>query len=257
MIDIHSHILPGIDDGSRSIEESMELVKKACSNGVTDLIVTPHYMVGSDYIVNNADKKKLLDKLKRRVKKEGLEINLYIGNEVFIENNMVSLKKSKEIAALNNSKYLLFELPLNYTFNGVSDVLFDLRANGIIPVIAHPERYAFVKKDPSVIEDLIDKGALFQSNIGSFLGVYGKKAKETAILLLKHNAISFMGSDIHRKENLFYERINEVKKVLRKYVDDEEIENLFSNNAQKIIDKEIINTKDYIPFKKNIFGKWK
>ena len=257
MIDIHSHILPGIDDGSRSIDESMELVKKASKAGVTDIIVTPHYMLGSDYIANNSDKKKLLDKLKRRVKKEGLEVNIYLGNEVFIENNMVDLKKAKEITTLNNSKYLLFELPLNYTYNGVSDVLFDLRTNGFIPVIAHPERYTFLKKDPSLIEDLIDKGALFQSNIGSFLGIYGKKAKETAILLLKHNAISFMGSDIHRKENVFYERIDEVKKIFRKYVDDEEIENLFENNARKILNKELIYTKEYIPFKKTIFGKWK
>ena len=79
MIDIHSHILPGIDDGSKSIEESIDILKQASENGVTDIIVTPHYMLGSEYIVNNEDKRKLLTKLKRYAKKEGLEINLYLG----------------------------------------------------------------------------------------------------------------------------------------------------------------------------------
>ena len=114
MIDIHSHILPGIDDGSKSFEESMELIRSASSNGVTDIIATPHYIVGSDYMINNEEKRKLLLKLKKQIKKEEIPINLYLGNEVFVENNMLELRKKKEITTLHNSKYLLFELPLNY-----------------------------------------------------------------------------------------------------------------------------------------------
>lgn len=257
MIDIHSHILPDIDDGSRTIEESMEIIKKASKNGVTDIIVTPHYIVGSDYMVNNADKRKLLNKLKRLAKKEQLPINLYLGNEVFVENEMVDLKKSAEIATLHNSKYLLFELPLNYKYNGIDEVLFTLGCKGFVPVIAHPERYAFIKEDPSQIEKLIDEGALFQCNIGSFLGTYGKKAQETVILLLKHRAITFIASDIHHESNDFYDRIDEAKNIMKKYVSEEEIEDLFENNAKKILNKEIISNANYIPFKKSIFGKWK
>ena len=250
MIDIHSHILPGIDDGSRSFEESMEIIRSASSNGVTDIIVTPHYIVGSDYMVNNEGKRKLLTKLKKQVKKEEIPINLYLGNEVFVENNMLELRKKKEITTLHNSKYLLFELPLNYKYN-------ELGCNGIIPVIAHPERYAFLKENPSLAIKLIDAGALFQSNIGSFLGIYGKRAQETAILLLKHHAITFVGSDIHHKNKDVYELINKAKKVMRKYVSDEEINLLFEKNAKKILSKKEIKGAKCIPFKKNIFGKWK
>ncbi len=257
MIDIHSHILPGIDDGAKTIKDSMKIIKQAYYNGVTDIIVTPHYMLGSDYVCDNQEKRKLVTKLRLYVKKANIPVSIYLGNEVFVENDMLQLKKDKQIMTLNNSKYLLFELPLNYKYNGLGDVIFNLECNDIIPIIAHPERYSCIKENPSLIEDLIDKGVLFQSNLGSFLGVYGKLAKETAILLLKHHAITFIGSDTHRESNNFYSRIDEVKKIMRKYISEDEIEDLFVNNACKILAKETIRPAKYIPFKKNIFGKWK
>lgn len=257
MIDIHSHVLPGIDDGSCSFEESIEILKKAYENGVTDLVATPHYIVGSDFTVNNAEKRKLLTKLKRLIKKENIDINIYLGNEVFVENNMSELKKTSKVATINNSKYLLFELPMNYKFNGLDDVIFGLRNKGFIPVIAHPERYAFLKENPSLIENLIDKGALFQSNIGSFIGSYGKKSKEVALLFLKHHAITFIGSDTHHTKNIFFDSIDEIKELMRKYISEEEIEDLFINNARKVLNKELIEVANYTHIKKGLFGKWK
>lgn len=257
MIDIHAHILPGIDDGSRSIDESIEILRKAYNCGVTDIIVTPHYITGSNYVVNNIDKRTLLQTLKRELKKRNIDIKLYLGNEVFVENNMLELKEKGEISTLHNSKYLLFELPLNYEFNGVEDVIFNLRCKKIIPIIAHPERYAYLKKNPTLIKDLIDAGALIQSNIGSFLGVYGKEAKKLAILFLKHNMITFIGSDIHRRNHNYYEKIDELKNILRKYIKEEEINNLLGENARKILNKETIEEASYTPIKKGFLGKWK
>ncbi len=257
MVDIHAHILPGIDDGSRSMDESIEILRKAQSCGVTDIIVTPHYIAGSNYIVNNVDKRNLLQSLKRELKKRNIDIKLYLGNEVFVENNMLELKEKGEISTLHNSNYLLFELPLNYEFNGVEDVIFNLRCKKIIPIIAHPERYTYLKKNPSLVKDLIDAGAYLQSNIGSFLGVYGKEAKELAILFLKHNMITFIGSDIHRRNHNYYERIDELKSVLKKYITEEEINNLLGENARKVLNKEIIEETSYTPIKKGLFRKWK
>lgn len=257
MIDIHTHILPGIDDGSRTIEESISILRQAEKNGVTDIILTPHYILGSEYIVNNENKRKLLTKLKRYAKKEGLDINLYLGNEVFVENNMPKLKEEKEIATLNNSNYILFELPLNYRYNGIDEVLFELGCKGFIPVLAHPERYGFIKEDPRRIEDLIDKGAIIQCNLESFLGKYGRHAQTNAILFLKHHMISFIGSDVHHSKNKFYDDIEDVKDIMRKYISEEEIEDLFTNNAKKIFEKEIIDSPDYKPIKRGIFHKWK
>lgn len=257
MIDIHSHILPGIDDGSRSMDESIEILKRAKLCGVTDIIVTPHYIAGSKYITNNEEKKELFKSLKKEIKKRKIDINLYLGNEVFVENNMLELKEKGNISTLNNTRYLLFELPLNYEFNNLEDLLFNLRCKKIIPIIAHPERYAFLKKNPSLIQDLIDAGALFQSNIGSFLGTYGSDAKDTVMLFLKHNMITFIASDVHRRNNNFYERIEELKVILRKYISEEEINNLLGENARKILNKEVIEVSSYTPIKKGFFGKWK
>ena len=257
MIDIHTHILPGIDDGSRSMDESIEIIKKAYNNGVTDIIVTPHYITGSKYIASNTTKKELLSSLKKEIKKRKIDVKLYLGNEVFIESNMLELKDKDEITTLNNGKYLLFELPLNYEFNGIEDLIFNLRCKKIIPIIAHPERYSFLKKNPKLIEDLIDAGALFQSNIGSFLGTYGREAKDTVMLFLKHNMITFISSDVHRRNNNFYKKLNELKEILKKYIDEEEINNLLGENARKILNKEIIEVASYTPIKKGLFGKWK
>lgn len=257
MIDIHSHILPGIDDGSRSMDESIEILKSAQICGVTDIIVTPHYIAGSKYVTNNNDKKELLSLLKKEIKKKKININLYLGNEVYVENNMLELIEKREISTLHNTKYLLFELPLNYEFNGIEDLIFNLRCKKIIPIIAHPERYSFLKKNPKLIEDLIDAGALFQSNIGSFLGTYGREAKDTVMLFLKHNMITFISSDVHRRNNNFYKKLNELKEILKKYIDEEEINNLLGENARKILNKEIIEVASYTPIKKGLFGKWK
>lgn len=257
MIDIHTHILPSIDDGANNIEESIEIIKKASLNGVTDIILTPHFIMGSYYNANNQDKKKLITKLKRLIKKENIPINIYIGNEVYVENNMLELKKDGYIATLNNSKYLLFELPFTDSYNGLEDILFDLNCKKITGIIAHPERYSSVKNNPSIIYDWIERGALLQCNIGSFFGKYGKRAKKTAILLLKHRAISFIASDIHRETSVTYDKINKLKKMMRKYITEDEINDLFVNNAKKIIEKDIIDKPKVKPFKKGLFGKWK
>ena len=257
MIDIHAHILPGIDDGSRSMDESIEILKKASSCGVTDIFVTPHYITGSKYMANNATKKELLSNLKREIKKRNIDIKLYLGNEVFIENNMLELKDKDQIYTLNNGKYLLFELPLNYEFNGILDVIFNLRCKKIIPIIAHPERYAFLKKNPVLVHDLIDAGALLQCNIGSFFGMYGNDAKKTVMLFLKHNMITFISSDIHRRNNTMYEKIDELKKLLKQFISEEEIDNLLGENARRIINKEVIEVASYTPIKKGFFKKWR
>lgn len=257
MIDFHCHILYGIDDGSKSLEESIEILKKAYENGVTEISFSPHYILGSSYNANNEKKEKLLKEIKKELKKQNIDIKLYYGNEVFVENNMLELLEKKEISTINNSNYLLFELPMNNKYNGINNLIFELKSKGIQPIIAHPERYLIIQNDPTLITKMLDQGALFQANIGSFYGHYGKKAQETAYLLLKHNMISFISSDIHHKDDQFYENIEYVKNKLKKYISQEKIEDLFKNNAKKVIENKIIKKEEYTEFKKSIFGKIK
>ncbi len=101
-IDIHSHILYGIDDGSKSLEESINIIKEHIKMGFTDIVVTPHYIENSKYETNNIDKNNLLENLKKEIKKQNIKINLYLGNEVFINNNLEELINKNEISKINN-----------------------------------------------------------------------------------------------------------------------------------------------------------
>lgn len=257
MIDIHSHLIPNIDDGSKSLEESIEIIRQASFNGVTDLIVTPHFILGSTYNADNTKKKTLFEQLKQKVFEENIKVNLYLGNEVFIEPNMIELLQENQIMTLNNSRYLLFELPINNEYKNVKEIVFHLKVNGCEPILAHPERYSFFQKNPNVLFELYEQGVHFQCNTGSFYGVYGKEAKQLFLLLLKHHMIQFLSTDTHHEKDTFYDRIEELKEDLEKYMSEDEIEELFHENAKKIILDKKLEQKEVIPFKKNFLGKWK
>lgn len=257
MIDIHNHILPNIDDGSKSFEESINILKQAYESGVTDIVVTPHFILGSSYSSKVKDNETILKELKNKLKLESIDINLYLGNEIFVENNMLELLKNKSATSLNKSRYVLFELPMNNEFKGLKDLLFNLQVNGYIPVIAHPERYRFIKENPEIIMELHQAGALFQVNVGSVLGKYGEEAKKTVMLLLKHQIPSFMATDTHHDTHEFYKRIPEVKNILKKHLPEDYIEELFSVNSKNILENKIFEPREAIPFKKGFFGKIK
>lgn len=239
MKDLHSHILMGIDDGSKDLQTSIEILKNAAKNNITDILLTPHYIKNSKYMANNEQKQKLLNELKQEMLSNGININLYLGNEVYINDDILYLIKSKQISTLNNSKYILIELPFMNQISNLKEIIFELIVNNYIPIIAHPERYQFVQENPIIIKELIDMGVLFQGNYKSLYGNYGKKAKKTLKILLKNNLIHFLASDIHCS-NKDYE-ISKLKRKIKKIVKDEKkVYNLLENNFTKVINNEDI-----------------
>lgn len=236
-VDIHSHILYGIDDGSKSLEESKEIIKQHIEMGFKDIVVTPHYIENSDYITNNEEKEKIL----KTLKKEFNDINIYLGNEVFINNNIEELLNNNEISTINGSKYLLIELPLHNKIKNATDIIYELRIKGIIPIIAHPERYEFVQKNPDSVDELIEEGAILQSNYGSIIGVYGDHAKKTMKKLLKKNVISVLATDIHFPNNKIYLNMDTIRKKLTKIISEEKLKELTILNPKKIINNEDID----------------
>lgn len=235
MRDIHSHILYGIDDGARTIHESIHILDLLYEKGVTDIILTPHYIKGTKYNTNNKEKFNLFTNLKNNYKK----INLYLGNEVYIDEDIINLLKKGEIATLNNSKYLLIELPMNSEIKNLDDIIYELMKNGIVPIITHPERYLYVQKDIKYIDKLIDSGVLFQGNYESLFGRYGKKSEKTLKKLLKKNYISFLGSDIHRENHIDHTHLI-YKKLLKILKDDKKVRELLNTNILKVINNEEI-----------------
>ena len=253
MIDIHNHILPGIDDGCKTLEESMMALKQASELGVEAIIFTPHYVKGSKFNCNNKDKKKLLDLAKKEAKKNNINIDLYLGNEVYFENDMLSLVLDKEATTLNNTRYLLFELPMTTEVNNLKEVIFSLRVKGVVPIIAHPERYTTFQEKPNALIDLIEQGCLFQCNIGSLVGIYGKEANKCVRVLLKHNMVHFMASDTHHANGKNYNLLLDAKKELVDLVGKEYANELLSVNAAKLLKDEDINVRETKTVKKKLF----
>ena len=234
MIDVHSHILYEIDDGSRNIEESLEIIKNYNKIGIKNIIATPHYINNSSYVSKRDNNLKLLNILKEKLKENNIDTNLYLGNEIYIDEEIESLLKNNIISSLNDTKYLLIELPMSGNKDNYYDIFIDLINSGYTVVLAHPERYASFQQDFNRIYELNDIGVLFQCNIGSLIGEYGKHSKKTIKRMLKENLIFMFGTDIHhnRKDYSFY---NKAKSKLRKYVSEEKIKELLEDNASKII----------------------
>jgi len=234
MIDLHSHIMYGVDDGVRTIEGSLILLRKASLNGITDIVLTPHYIKDTDYDIDNLEKKRRLEILKEELRKTKIDINLYLGNEVYIDDDITSLIENGNIATINNSRYVLMELPLNQEFPFLEEVLNKLKKRNLRPIIAHPERYVIYYNDYDFFDNLIKSGCLFQCNIGSLYGDYGRNSKKMLIGLLKRDMVHFFGSDVHHASSNIYER--DIEKDLYKVVKDfDKVDKLLKGNALKVL----------------------
>lgn len=234
MIDIHSHILYGIDDGVKTIDESIKILKNFSLNGVTDVIFTPHYIEYSSYVSNKENNIKRLNKLKQELENNNIDINVYLGNEIYINHDIEKLLDQNEISALNGSDYLLIELPMSGEYRFFMDIFLELIDKGKKVILAHPERYAHFYKHFDELIDIHNSGILFQVNYESINGKYGSHAKKTLKKLLKNNLVDFVGSDIHRhKED--YSSIRKARKKFNKYTSLDNVDKIFNENAKEII----------------------
>ena len=240
MRDIHCHIMYGIDDGSKSLEQSIEILKNAYSNGITDIVLTPHYINKSEYNCDNKNKKIILKELQKELEKENIDINLYLGNEVMIDPDVSKLIANNKISTINNTKYVLVELPMHYENPNSEKMMFEIIRHGYIPILAHPERYDYVKEDISKLEPYINMGCILQGNYLSLFGRYGDEAKKILKILLKQRKIKILASDIHRPSTDY--RIKKLKKKLKWFLRDKKYqEELLETNFLKIINNEIID----------------
>lgn len=233
MIDIHSHILYDTDDGANSIEESIAIIKELISIGYDSIILTPHYIKDSKYAKSKNANNVKLNKIKDILKENNIDVNLYLGNEIYIDDDILSLLKKQEISTLSNSKYILIEIPLSGYHTYYKDIFRDLIKNDYKVILAHPERYYSFQKDFNKIVELYNMGVLLQGNINSIIGQYGKSAKKVITKLLKNNMLTFLSTDIHRVNNNY--NFEKVKNKTLKYISIDYWEDLTTNNARKII----------------------
>ena len=248
MIDMHSHIINGIDDGSKSIEMTINMLKKAEQSGTTDIIATPHFMRGRFEVEYNEVLKKV-EELREISRENNIDINIYAGQEVYYSRKLLEYYNDKIIGTINNSKYMLIELPmLEFNIEEVINTIYELQIRGITPIIAHPERYKPFIKKPSMINALIKEGMLFQLNAGSIAGDFGKDVKKTATKYLEYNIYSVIGSDAHRDRGRDTD-MGEALNILEVHKKEE-----FINNGRAILENKDVDFKGTTVKEKKFLG---
>ena len=233
MIDIHSHILPNIDDGAKNIQETLHLLQEAQQVGFQAIVSTSHYMEGY-YETNVPEREMWIKVIYEKGQEENIDLKLYLGNEIYLSENIVGLLKNGKASTINDTSYVLFEMPLNIEPLNLYNVIYEMLENKLIPILAHPERYSFVQQSPDLIYDLIEKGVYMQANYASIIGYYGSRAQVIVKKLLENNMVHFLGSDVHRK-NTIYPKIQEILAKLEKIVGKEELKKLTTTNPKLVL----------------------
>lgn len=203
MIDLHCHILPGLDDGAASLEDSLAMARAARDDGIKTIVATPHLFRGSLSTDNFALIEERRRELGEALAKNNVAVEVKAGAEVHISHNLIDeIRAHRNSLTINGSAYMFIEFPSGHIYPGVKKLIFDLMSEGIIPIIAHPERNSVFARHPGLLYDLVKMGALAQANGGSLTGVYGREAGDAAIHFLKWNLIHFLASDAHNANSL-------------------------------------------------------
>lgn len=201
-IDMHSHLLPGVDDGAKTIEESIEMIRSLVSFGVEKIITTPH-IYPEVYPNTEQELNQVYEKVKASIASSGIKVEFELGAEYFIHEELLSkLEKKLPLLSFGSKRYVLIETSFQSLPPIFDHVIFELKVQGYQPVLAHPERYAFVANNINQVRNWQDQGILMQMNMPSLLGKYGAEVKAVSKKLLQMKSIDMIGTDMHRRHQL-------------------------------------------------------
>lgn len=208
-VDLHSHLIPGIDDGVKSWDESLDILGQLNELGYKKIITTPH-IIQSYYPNTPTEIRKGVKELNRLITESNLSIIVEAGAEYYVDDHFAKQVETKQELLSFGNGYILIETPFMNKPLFLEETVFNLQANGFKPILAHPERYAYLQNDKELIQNLTALGLYMQVNISSLIGYYSKEAQKTAKHLIETNQIHFLASDIHNQKHL-----NEVKKATK------------------------------------------
>lgn len=194
--DMHSHLLPGIDDGAPDMETSIRLIKNLKEMGYTKLITTPHTLHGlysntSEIILSG------LKEVREELERQQIDIQIEAASEYFMDPHLAGLIEEGDILSFGDKKYVLVEMSFVAPSRNYESIIFDLTTRGYTPVLAHPERYTYWHRKPELYEQIVQAGGLLQVNLLSLTGYYGRDIKKSGIQFLEKGMVSFLGTDLH------------------------------------------------------------
>ncbi|MED4534444.1 CpsB/CapC family capsule biosynthesis tyrosine phosphatase [Metabacillus fastidiosus] len=252
MIDIHSHILPNVDDGPQNINDSINMAQMAVEEGITKIIATPHHQNGR-YTNKKERILKEVEALNQLLERENILLEVLPGQETRIYGEILEDLEKGEILSLNQSNYLFIELPSGHVPRYTEQLLFDIQLKGLTPIIVHPERNAQIFEDPDLIYKLVEKGILTQVTAGSLAGQFGKEIQKFTCQLIEASLTHFIASDAHNVTNRSFQFTAAMNILTKEFGNPVAI--VFKENAELIIDGDNINRE--IPeriIKRKFFG---
>lgn len=250
MIDIHSHILPNVDDGSVDMEMSLGMARQYIENNIYKVIATPHFIeknISLDMENNKLVQRLLQDELNNHK----IPLQVLLGNEIYLSTTIIKDIEDGKASTLNKSKYILIELPMNDIPMYFDSIIYEILIKGWIPIWAHPERNLKVIENPNILYRYIKKGGLVQINLPSLMGSYGKNVKTTAIKLLNHSMVHFAGTDSHTNRSRSPNVANALK-VLRDTIPASYFNQIVEENAMLLLNNKDIPILEPLEVKENM-----
>jgi protein-tyrosine phosphatase len=197
MIDLHCHILPGVDDGPKDWEMSLEMAKAAVDEGITHILATPHHM-NRHWMNPKSEVLMLVNELQERIDNENIPLTIFPGQEVRLHGEILQNIQKDEICFIDEfNQYILIEFPTATVPDYADRLFYEMQSAGITPVIVHPERNHAILKDPSILYEFVSKDILAQLTAASYLGLFGKEIEKLSTQLIEHNLVHFLASDAH------------------------------------------------------------
>jgi len=232
MIDIHCHILPSLDDGAQTFEESLEMAKVAVNEGITKIVATPHHHT-SRFINPKSVVCAKVEQLNGRLRQEDIPVEILPGQEVRLFGELVKEYENQMIMPVNASPYVLLEFPANHVPRYTDQLFYEMQLAGLIPVIVHPERNSQIVEQPEKLYKLIEKGALSQITAASVAGYFGKKIQRFSLELIEANLTHVVASDAHNTANRSFKMEEAYHRITKEFGLD--VTYLLMENAELII----------------------
>lgn len=203
MIDIHSHILPGLDDGAGDLAESLAMARVAVADGVEEIVATPHSSISGAVIeaATESGVQQRVQQFREALAEAGIPLRVCVGLEVWLTPGLLSARRAGRAFPINGGCYMLIELPAQMIPNYVEQTIFGLQVAGLRPILAHPERNREIERKLDLMYDLVGRGVLGQVTAGSLLGSFGGETKRLAEMMLTHNLVHVIASDAHSAEH--------------------------------------------------------
>ena len=233
MVDLHCHLLPGIDDGSKNMDISLRLAREATENGVTHALLTPHHMNGR-YVNHKQDVIRRTKEFQEQLQSHNIPLWVFPGQEVRINGQLLeALDEDDILFADTGNRYLMLEFPDDNVPHYTNRMIFDLQKRGITPVIVHPERNTKIMAKPELLYQLLEKGCLSQITASSYVGAFGKKVENFSRQLIEAGQGYVFASDAHDLPSRKYEMRQAFEKLSQEF--DSELTEQYQNNARSII----------------------